>query len=356
MRELISKEGLRNVANSLDQQMSVDISARGTVKTIYDAARNLTGDKPTTLAAVELLEKSVKPGDYVFITTGWADQPFNIPDKSETDGPPGASALARAIRLTLEGLPVIITDDYLVEGMKKFLISAGFHIVEPEKLPKSLSTELGFSACPTASVIGMSINNDSCKTISEELINKYQPSCCIAIERGAMNKHGRIHGMGGYDFSENQAKMDYLFLEAREKGIATIGIGDGGNEIGMANIEQVIREKVKNGNMCKCPCASGIAPDVAKVDVLIASTVSNWGGYAISCLLALSQGNLNAMVNEILEDRVLYACALAEFHDSINSCVGPSVDGCEAPVHLAVIRLMREIVSMGMKRFPPESK
>lgn len=354
MRNLISQEGLANVAESIDRLINVDIGARGTAQVLFDAARELLDEKPMTLAAVELIQHSVHPGDYVFITTGWADQPSNLPTKSETDGPPGAAALARAIRLTLKGLPIVITDDYLVEDMKKVMSSSGFSIVEPEALPNSLSDELGFTMVPTISVIGMPIDQEACRIRSEELLDRYKPSLCLAIERGGMNKHGRIHGMGGFDFSATQAKMDYLFTGAPERGISTIGIGDGGNELGMANIEKTVREKVKNGNMCKCPCRSGIALDVAKVDVLLSAAISNWAGYGIACLLSLAEGNLEAMCSEEMEQRVLDACCRVEFHDSIGSRVAPSVDGCEAQIHLAIIRLIRKIVTMGIERFPAE--
>jgi len=351
IRKIIAQEGLERVAESLDQQMSIDISARGSIKILYDAARKLTG-KPMTLAAVELLEKSIKPGDYVFITTGWADQPLSAPGGSETDGPPGTVALARAIRLTLKGLPIIITDDYLVDGIKKVVKAVGLDCVEPEELENSLSMALGFAGLPTMAVLGMPIDADECKAKAKEVVDRWNPTCCISIERGGMNKFGRIHGMGGYDFSSTQAKMDYIFLEAAKRHIATIGVGDGGNELGMANIEETIRTKIKNGNKCSCPCGAGITPDLSKVDVLLTASVSNWAGYALSCLLGLSQSNLDAMICEEIEDRVLTTCALAGFHDSIRSCIAPSVDGCGAPIHLAVIKLMREIVSMAIKRYP----
>ncbi len=355
MRKLISDNGLYNVANTLDQLMNLDVPARGTIGVLYEAARKLQNDNPMTLAAVKLLQKCIKPGDYVFITTGWADQPSNIATKSETDGPAGALAMARAIRVTLGGLPVIVTDDYLVEDMKLVMRSNGMHIVEPTALANSLSTELGFECVPTIAVVGVPVDDEAGHARCIELLDHFKPTCEIAIERGAMNKQGRIHGMGGFDFSWNMAKMDHLFTEGRKRGIASIGIGDGGNEIGMANIESVIREKVRNGNECKCPCGLGIAPDVSKVDVLLSATVSNWAGYAISMLLGLAQGNLDAMDNEELAQRVLNSYLDAEFHDSVGSHVGPSVDGCEAGVHLALIRLMRKTVTMGIKRFPADN-
>ena len=355
MKALISNEGLHNVANTLDQLMNLDIPARGTIAVLYEAARKLQNDAPMTLAAVKLLQKSIQSGDYVFITTGWADQPSNIATKSETDGPAGALAMAKAIRITLGGLPIIVTDDYLVDDMKIVMRSNGMHVVEPEALANSLSTELGFECVPTIAVVGVPVDDKAGHARCVELLDRFKPTCEIAIERGAMNKHGRIHGMGGFDFSWNMAKMDHLFTEGRKRGIASIGIGDGGNEIGMANIESVIREKVKNGNTCKCPCNSGIAPDISKVDVLLSATISNWAGYAISMLLGLAEGNLDAMENENLAQRVLNSYIDAEFHDSVGSHVGPSVDGCEAAIHLALICLMRKTVMMGMKRFPADN-
>jgi hypothetical protein len=354
MHKLISDVGLANVAESIDRLINVDIGARGSAQVLFDASRELLRGKPMTLAAVELMQDSIQPGDYVFITTGWADQPSNIPTKSETDGPPGAAAIARAIRITRKGLPIVVTDGYLAEDMKKIMSSCGFSIVAPENLPNSLSDELGFTMVPTIAVIGMPIDQETCRIRSDELLDCYKPSLCLAIERGGMNKYGRIHGMGGFDFSASQSKMDYLFTNTPERGIASIGIGDGGNEIGMANIEKTVREKIKNGNICKCPCQSGIALDVAKVDVLISAAISNWAGYGIACLLSLAEGNLDAMCSEDIERRVLDACCRVEFHDSIGSRVAPSVDGCAAPIHLAIIRLIREIVDMGMKRFPSE--
>ena len=77
-------------------------------------------------------------------------------------------------------------------------------------------------------------------------------------------------------------------------------------------------------------------------------------GLDMACLLGLAEGNLDAMCSEEIEKRVLDSCWRVEFHDSIGSRVAPSVDGCPEPVHLAIICLFREIVTMGIKRFPAE--
>ena len=54
MRKLVSDTGLYNVAESIDRLINVDIGARGTAQVLFDAARDLLGGKPMTLAAVEL--------------------------------------------------------------------------------------------------------------------------------------------------------------------------------------------------------------------------------------------------------------------------------------------------------------
>jgi len=344
----ITEVGILKIAESLDQQMTIDISARGSIRMLYEAARSLK-EKPLTLSAVELFQKVITPGDYIMIATGWADQYWNVPYNGESDGPPGAVALARSLRMSMQALPIIVTDTYLVEGIKKIARGAGLHCVSPEDLKNSLDMSKGFACVPTVAVVPFPMGEQG-KREAANLIQKWHPAVCLSIERGGMNEHGRIHGMGGIDFSEVQAKLDYLFIEAREKGIATIGIGDGGNEIGMANIAETIREKVPNGKKCKCPCGSGITPST-QVDILIPATISNWGAYALTCMIGLKTGMLDAMNDELIEDRVLTETANADFHDSIGARVRPSVDGCLAPIHMAIIRLMREIVFQGIKRY-----
>ncbi len=341
----ITDAGVRKIGEALDKLMTVDISARGSIAVLYEAARAQQEDS-LTYSSIQLLKKSIKPGDYVFIVTGWADQYWNVPQFGESDGPPGAVALARSIRIALEALPIIVTDDYLVEGMKKIVNGSGMHCSPPDNLAASIDSSRGFACVPTAAVIPFPQDAPTGELEAARLIEFYKPAMCISIERGGMNEQGRIHGMGGFDYTDSQGKLDYLFLEATRRGITTMGIGDGGNEIGMANIAETIREKVNHGIK--------IVPST-KVDLLVPATISNWGGYAISCLLAASTGELDAMVAEDIEDRVLKACADADFHDTIGATNMPSVDGCRAPIHLALIKLMRESVMQGMRRHSVDS-
>lgn len=75
--------------------------------------------------------------------------------------------------------------------------------------------------------------------------------------------------MRGISIKEYTASTDWLFIRARKAGIPTFGVGDGGNEIGMGNLKEVIHEEL------------ALVPCKVKVDTLVIATVSNWGAYAI---------------------------------------------------------------------------
>jgi hypothetical protein len=109
MNHIIEMAGLLKIAESLDKLMTIDIAARGVIEVLYKSARARQGE-PLTLAALRLLEQAIKPGDYVLMATGWADQPHTVPENGESDGPPGTVALARCLRQVLKAAPVIVTD------------------------------------------------------------------------------------------------------------------------------------------------------------------------------------------------------------------------------------------------------
>lgn len=55
--------------------------------------------------------------------------------------------------------------------------------------------------------------------------------------------------MRGRDVSEFTAPLDRLFLQTRARKITTIGVGDGGNEVGMANLRDLVEKYVPNGSL-----------------------------------------------------------------------------------------------------------
>src|SRR5262249_10800728 len=94
----------------------------------------------------------------------------------------------------------------------------------------------------------------------------------------------RYHNMRGEDATECMAPAHLLFEDAVRQNppLMTIGIGDGGNEIGMGKIPwDTIRRNVPNGGLIACRVPT---------DHLIVAGVSNWGAYALAAGVRLLRG------------------------------------------------------------------
>jgi hypothetical protein len=86
--------------------------------------------------------------------------------------------------------------------------------------------------------------------------------------------YDRCHTMKGRDITAHMSPAHWLF-EAAPKilPVRTLGIGDGGNEIGMGKIPwEIIRRNIAGGGLVACR---------VPVDDLIVCGVSNWGAYGL---------------------------------------------------------------------------
>lgn len=173
----------------------------------------------------------------VFLTTG-----FFVAGFAETDGPVGTVFLAIALK-KLGFSPVIVTDSHC----------------------------MGFFEEPGIAVRYMAM--DAEMAAYQELIDKYRPCAIISVERCGINKYGDFANMRGSSIASETARTDLLFELAAAQNIYTIGVGDGGNEIGMGNLAEVIEEKLS------------LVPCMVKADDLIIATVSNWGAYGLTAYL-----------------------------------------------------------------------
>lgn len=189
----------------------------------------------------------------VFLATG-----FFVAGFAETDGPSGTVFLALALK-KLGFNPVIITDDFA----------------------------RGFFELKGIETVYMPFNEGKewCKNLLEE----YKPVGLISIERCGKNINSDYANMRGVSIAEKTARVD-LFFEMAEGKIPTIGVGDGGNEIGMGKLANLISEKLS------------LLPCVVKTDILVIATVSNWGAYAITAYLEkLSGEKLLMSYEDVLE-------------------------------------------------------
>lgn len=187
----------------------------------------------------------------VFLATG-----FYVAGFAETDGPAGTVFLAKALK-TLGYRPVIVTDKFCRD----------------------------FFEMESIEVIYMDLNAD--ESWCKNLLDTYRPVGLISIERCGKNKQADYANMRGISIAENTAKIDLLFELAYSK-IPTIGVGDGGNEIGMGNVSEIISDMLE-----LCPC-------VVPVSQLVIATVSNWGAYAITAYLQRLTGQKVFMDSDIV--------------------------------------------------------
>jgi D-glutamate cyclase len=104
-------------------------------------------------------------------------------------------------------------------------------------------------------------------------------TACIPMER-----RGRCWSMRGHDVTDDMSPVEDLFERGcgHMPSCVTIGIGDGGNEIGMGRIPwDTIRRNIPNGELIACRVPT---------DHLIVAGVSNWGAYALAAGVALLRG------------------------------------------------------------------
>lgn len=196
-------------------------------------------------AARFVLDKSKASKKTAIITTGFFILSAQAP---ETDGPPGAIALAEALRY-LDFEVVYVTDRHAM----------------------SLFT---FDGLRQGQVIEFPITDHAkSRNFAQRLLADIKPALLISIERCGFTGSQQYLNWVGKDISDFNAKVDYLFLEQEN----TVAIGDGGNEIGMGNLASQIKT------------VSGLPDDPALTPAskLIISSVSNWGAYGL--VAALSQ-------------------------------------------------------------------
>ncbi len=200
-------------------------------------------------AATFILNNRGDNNGTALITTGFFILSAQAP---ETDGPPGAVALAKALHFF--GFDVVyVTDKYTVPVLAS-------NIVGQDRVVEFPITD-----------------HESSRQFAQRLLAEVQPSLLISIERAGLCGSRKYLNMVDKDVTEYTAKIDYLFLE-REN---TLGVGDGGNEIGMGNLAQHI------------PGVDTLPDDPARTTVnkLVIASVSNWGGYGLVAALSRLSGH-----------------------------------------------------------------
>lgn len=330
----MGEDFLETIGETIDRLLTLDIAGRGVIGKLYEAARALH-QSPLCLLAAKKLAEVVQPKDIVLIATGMIIYPFQHLGMGENDGPVGGAALARALRIALGAKTIFVTDKVLVDMLSKTANGGECAIVPVKALPEI--------DLPLSSVIDFPTEEGEAEKKSKQLIKDFKPKAIVAIERRGVSKNGIYHAWNGVDMAPYEARIGRLFEECRKEGILTVGIGDGGNEIGMGNIYDTVRKVVPYGDHCKCPTNCGIA-DSTLVDVLVVATVSNWGAYGIEACLAAMTGESEALHTGEEELRIIRECIDAGGLDGPAKVPRPFLDAIPAKIDVAILDFLGEII------------
>jgi len=82
---------LLRIGEAIDRMISVDVSARGLIRQLYDGARASLDNQPLALTAARRLADATEPGQTVIVATGLPVRGWFSPAISENDGPVGGS-------------------------------------------------------------------------------------------------------------------------------------------------------------------------------------------------------------------------------------------------------------------------
>jgi hypothetical protein len=294
-----------------------------------------------SLVAAQKIIEHVKEKDKVLILDQFGYIP-NMPC-GETDGPLGVASLARAISFGIGALPIVVTGPRDIDAARVAIKTAGLNVLplkEAARYTKAIAAEMLFPG----------IGEDESRQTAARIIDESAPRIIISVETIGPNKIGVKHSGAGYDAEAHEKipGLEYLFYEAAERGIPTIGVIDRGNEIGSGTIEETVRRITPYADVCRCPCGKGSACTVP-ADIVFPASISNWGAYAISAMLGYLLKKPDILQDEDTERRMLEACIMAGAVDGISGQPVMGVDGIGLKGQQGIVNLLHAIIENGLK-------
>ena len=213
----------RNIEN-----MMVERNLRG-MKTVQSAL-----EPGYVLRAAQMMLPIRGP---VLIGTG-----FPVVDTFETDGPVGAIALYDMFK-AIGADPIIVCGPPLSDELSKkynvHSLKVGGH------------------------------SHESSEQEAQTALAKLNPELIVSIERPGMAADGKYYNMRGEDISARAACFDSFLIHGN---CPSIAIGDGGNEIGMGNIQEALKDLDIQAASTEC-------------SELVIADVSNWAALGLIAMV-----------------------------------------------------------------------
>jgi hypothetical protein len=273
---------------------------------------------------------------------------------AETDGPPGTIYLAAMLQAC--GMePQVVTDRVGEPVLRAGLAAVGLDV------PLLVAPPVGSDA----------VGRDAVRSWWREVGGDVEWSHYIAIERVGpshtapslaaqyadaneaaqrlgefarivpLAEHDVRHNMRGAALDACTAPLDVLFDDcvAQSPRPATIGIVDGGNEIGCGKIPwHQLHEAVARGNGATIACRT-------KTDATILAGASNWGAYALGAAVARTCDRRSAVEAWTCDKQRMLIAALVEQGGAVDGVTKrreATVDGIALDEYLAVFDEIRQ--------------
>jgi hypothetical protein len=294
-------ERFQKTLDRIERHSRRDPGARGLAA---HAAPKLLAPAAGTLAAAKR----------VVVVTGFCVRSRRI---GETDGLPGALALAGALRSL--GKDVVL----LTDGFSASLLAAGM--------------EADGSGTPTpVHLLGQS--QEEADAAIDALLASFAPTHVVAIERPGNAADGHRYSMRGEMLDDLVVSADRLFAPPGKRSYTTLAVGDGGNELGLGGLRQALGGCVEHGETIFC---------ATPADYAIPAGVSNWGAYALAAALSLLAGRL--LIRAPARERpVLAAMVAAGAVDGRTQRCALSVDGLAGDDYASVLEAIYRETTAGL--------
>lgn len=323
------------ICETLDKLMTLDVTARGAAPYLYPPARARAG-RPVTAAAAAAICDAVSRGDRVVIVTGFPSRSFLIEGLTETDGPTGSAVLARCLEECLGAIPIVVTHPLLTRYVEPCLTAAGLILTD---LERALRSKAGDWTAAATTCVPFTGDRTEAQAAAVALLDRVAPTAMVSVETPGPAADGRCYTATGRESTDHLiVRGEALFAEAGKRGVLTVGIGDGGNELGLGAVAEATRRHVRNGEIIAC---------AVPATVTVPAAISNWGACAIGAAVAAAMRQ-----PEVLEriDPVWVndACALAGAVDGSFSRPMPRQDGTPRDLSGYIWNLMRYTVDRGL--------
>lgn len=292
----------------LSNIITLDLNLRGVVNELDRVLKQLKGREYLKNVCSKVSSR-LDYGSEVFIFTGFPIPPLY---HFESDGPIGAIVLAKAL-LHLNTKPIVIVERKLIGVIARLALSLKLRV----SIGRTISRGVG--------ILGVNPYGKVEEQILH-LLSHFHPSIAIFIEKPGRSINGKYYTMRLEDISDYIFKVDQIIPLTNKLNVLTVGIGDGGNEVGMGILYQLSPQVIT----------------VTRTDELIVSTISNWGVYALIAGLSFIRGITDILHKPECEELLIREATKLGLIDGILKCKSFSVDSCPLNINKHIVGLLRD--------------